>query len=305
VNGKTLHQSKEFTMSRFSQCEVGGTIRRAPVLHGRVRTIVAGVACLLTLTLAAQPAAAQQFIGTFGRVANDPFSGRIIVVNKLSQSSGAPSQVAVNIKPKLDAAWDRLRPLLTKHVPEQLRERDIGSGFRTYQVKLNLDTRGELFVGVDGRGFTLKYLLRNNSLTTKLRVPGPTPSGLDPKVRVNFDMEVTLEVEPKAGVGLVAGPAKVKFLRVKRPSGANVTGSLGVGAANLVRFLGGPDFVGIALKAVRDKDVKVSGAVNLELDKLAPIIRKAGTNVEVRPTFDRARNELVLELHKRTPTILR
>ena len=43
----------------------------------------------------------------------------------------------------------------------------------------------------------------------------------------------------------------------------------------------------------------------MELGKLAPVMRKAGTNVDVRPTFDKARNELVLELHKRTPVIVR
>ena len=239
------------------------------------------------------------------RVANDPFSGRVVVVNKSPQPAGAPTRVAVNIKPTLVQAGGRMRPVLTKLVAEQMREKNIGSEFRTYQVQLNLNTRGDLFVGVDGRGFTLKYLLRNNSLTTKLRVPGPTPSGLDPKFQVNFDAELTLEVEPKAGVGLVASDAKVKLLNVRRPSGANVTGSLATGAAKLIRFLGGPDFVGIALKAVRDKQVNLSGAVNVELGKRAPVMRKAGTNVDVRPTFDKARNELVLELHKRTPVIVR
>ncbi len=285
-------------MSRFPQLELDGTVRGAPGQRGRARTVVAAVACLLAPALAAPPAPTQQFIGTFGRVANEPFSGRVAVVSRLPQPAGVPSRVAINLQPRLDQAWDRLRPLLMKLVPEQLRERNIGSGFRTYQVHLDLEGRGKLFVGVDGRGFTLKYLLRNNTLTTKLRVPGPSPSGGDPKFRVTFDAELTLEVEAKGGVDLVAGPARVKFVNVQRPRGANVTGSLAVGAANLIRFLGGPDFVGIALKAVNDKQVKLSGEVNLELHKLSPALRKAGTNVEVRPTFNRARNELVLELHK-------
>src|SRR5262249_22539540 len=143
-----------------------------------------------------------------------------IVVNKLPQPAGTPSQVAVNIRPKLDQAWDKLRRKLTTEWLPKMEERDIGGGFRTYQLQLNLDTRGQLFVGYDGRGFTLKYLLRNNSLTTKFRVPGPTPSGWDPKFRVSFDVEVTMEVELKQGEGLVAGPAKLK-LNVKRPTGQN------------------------------------------------------------------------------------
>ena len=48
-NIKTLHQSKEFTMIRFSQCEIGGTIRKAPGLRGRVWTLVAGITLVIAV----------------------------------------------------------------------------------------------------------------------------------------------------------------------------------------------------------------------------------------------------------------
>ena len=219
---------------------------------------------LAIATVATQSAAASDPF-YFGRVANQPYSGRIAVVNKIKATLNAadifkdsttlqgtsiykkaveaaksktPSPsvptgllTTVDLGPTLSNTWHKVRPRLTEEVLKFLNEKNIGGGFRTSRNHLDLDKDGELFVGVDARGITFRYVLRGNQLTTKLRTPGPLPSGSDPGFRVKFDMELLIDIDIH-GTSLVASPARIK-MNVSRPTGTNITGSLVSGCREL------------------------------------------------------------------------
>ena len=99
--------------------------------------------------------------------------------------------------------------------------------------------------------------------------------------------------------GLAVGPAKVKF-KVGRPRGTNFTGKVVVAANNVVHFFGAPDFIGKLQREINKQEIKASAPVKLELDKLAPALRKGiPARADIRSYFDK--NRLVLELFKSGP----
>ena len=283
----------------------------------------------------ATPASAQ----FFGRVANEPFSGRVTVVNKIKakldlselykdahidkagnksselvnllknagQHTSGPEKpttptgplTTVDLGPVLANAWHKARPKIIEKALAFLNEKNIGSGFRTSRNHLDLDNDGELFVGVDGRGMTFRYVLRGNQFTTKLRTPTPVGSWGDPGFRVKFDMEVLIDVEIH-GTSLVVGAAKLN-MHVSRPTGTNITGTLTVAVANLIDTLTGKDFIGEGLSVVNGKEFALSAPIKYELSKLSPILAKAASKGVVVPSFDKAHNRVVLTLIENTP----
>jgi hypothetical protein len=289
---------------------------------------------LAMATAAAQPTSASaQF--QFGRNANEPYSGRITVVNKikvsiskadlfkeataLNKSSSFKDALAnakknlpadkvtvptgpilsVDVGPTISNTWQKIRPKLTDEVLKFLHEKNIGGGVRTSRNRLNLDENGELFVGVDGRGFTFRYVLRGNQLTTKLRTPGPLPSGTDPGFRVKFDMELLIDVDIQ-GTSLVVRPARLN-MNVSRPTGTNITGSLVIAVADLVSTISGTDLIGVGLKLINGKEIALSKTINLEMSKLSPALAKAAQKGVVIPSFDKQHNRIVLTLMENTP----
>ena len=184
------------------------------------------------------------------RVASEPFSGRVVIVDRLKNTPSIGRRVgAVSIRTPINLAWQKVRPFLTEWLLRVLNERNIGGGFRTSHNQLYLAESGSLFIGVDGQGFTLKYLLAGNNLTTSIRIPGPSPSGTDPRFSVNFDAEVTIEADRSGSGGIVAGPARLK-LNVARPTGVNLTGDFAIATNNLVSYLSGKDFIGEGVTAI-------------------------------------------------------
>lgn len=294
---------------------------------------------LMLLSLAMATVAAQTTSATaqfqFGRNPNEPYSGRITVVNKIKASittadlfkeatalkhgnslkdalanakNNTPNQqvtlptgpiTTVDLGPTISNTWHKVRPKLTDEVLKFLNEKNIGGGVRTSRNHLNLDENGELFVGVDGRGITLRYVLRGNQFTTKLRTPGPLPSGTDPGFRVKFDMELLIDVDIQ-GTSLVVRPARL-IMNVSRPTGTNITGTLVVAVADLVETISGSDMIGIGLKLVNGKEIALSKSMNLELSKLSPILAKAASKGVVIPSFDKQHNRVVLTLMENTP----
>jgi hypothetical protein len=207
--------------------------------------------------------------GTFARrVASEPFSGRVVIADRLKNSPSIGRRVgAVSVRTPINLAWQKARPFLIQLLTGYLNERDIGGGFRTSRNQLYLAENGSLFIGVDGQGFTLKYLLTGNNLTTSIRVPGPSPSGTDPRFNVSFDAEVMIDVERSGSGGIVVKPARLK-LNVARPTGENLTGNLAIAANNLFNFVSGKDFLGEGLKAINSQEYALSPPVNLELNRM-------------------------------------
>lgn len=212
--------------------------------------------------------ASAQYGGFARRVASEPFSGRVVIINRLKNTPSIGRRVgAVNVRTPINLAWQKARPFLIDYLLRVLNERNIGGGFRTSRNQLSLAENGSLFIGVNGQGFTLKYLLAGNNLTTSIRTPGPAPSGTDPRFSVNFDAEVTIEVDRSNSGGIIAGPAQLKF-NVSRPTGANLTGDLAIAANNLVSYLSGKDFIGEGVTAINRQEFALNKPVNIELDRM-------------------------------------
>lgn len=271
--------------------------------------------CSLVFGLLVVSSASAQF-GQFGRGANEPYSGRIEVINRIKRQqtlsdrlrrdlpvyrvpgSGnatvATTITSVHLGPVISQIWQNARPELTKGFDQFLHERDIGGGFRTSRNNLTLAENGNLFVGWDGRGFTLKYVLRGNALRTSLRVPGPSPADSDPRFSINFDLEVIIDVNV-AGNKLLISPARLTA-RAYRPDGVNWSGKLAVGGNNLIRFLGGPDFIGRGLGVLNSRQLVLTKPVDLELAKLNPMLTKATSDIAIIPGFDRAKNRITMTL---------
>jgi hypothetical protein len=202
----------------------------------------------------------------FGRVASEPFSGR---VNFDDKRKGAPTGLWIDLSYTVRTAWQQLRPVLADNGRAFLNERDIGGGFRTSRDVLTLAENGSMYFGADGTGFTLKYVLRGNRLDTSLRVPGPSPSGTDPRVYVTCDLEVTIDVDRSGTNNLVVSPARLKA-NCHRPVGVNLTGKAAIGVNNLIRFLGGPDFIGMFLTPINSGSLAISNQLNLKLSRTLP-----------------------------------
>lgn len=209
------------------------------------------------------PASAQNV--RFGRVASAPFSGR---VNFDDRRKGAPTGLWIDLASTVRFAWKQLRPVLTENGRVFLNERNIGGGFRTSRSVITLAENGDMFFGADGSGVTMKYVVRGNRLDTSLRVPGPSPSGTDPRVYIMCDIEATIDVE-RSGIDLVASPARLKA-NCSRPVGLNLTGQAVIGVNNLINFLGGPDFIGTWLRPINSGSLAISNQLNLKLSRMLP-----------------------------------
>jgi hypothetical protein len=223
---------------------------------------------LLTASVVSMaPISSAQIYGR--RVANEPFTGRVVILNRLKSypSTGKMRVGAVSVRLPIERAWQTVRPFLIELLTGMLHERNIGAGFRTSRNQLYLAENGTLFIGVDGQGFTLRYLIAGNNLTTSIRTPGPAPSGTDPRFSVSFDAEVIIDVDRSGAGGIVAGPAKLK-LNVNRPTGQNMTGDIAVAANNLFNFLAGRDFIGEGVKMINSQQYALSPPVNFELDRM-------------------------------------
>jgi hypothetical protein len=233
-------------------------------------------------------------IGGFRRVAIDPFSGVVALVNrvKVLSNPALPREVSVDFGPVIRQAWSVARTKLTQEALAFLNERDIGDGFRTSRNTLSLAENGDLYAGADGTGFTLRYVLRGNSIGTSIRIPGPSPSGTDPAFNVKFDVDVTMEVD-KSGLTMSAGSARLR-LNVSQPTGVNLVGKLAIAANKLVACLSGTDFIGQGLKAVNSADLALNKPVNYELGKM--LGGRIGRGIAISPGYDKRYTRITLTL---------
>lgn len=258
----------------------------------------------------------------FGRVANLPYAGGVTVINNmrkpqtpadvvkqgnlsvtgtLKTSPAAkisapvlPRTVFVDTRPLLIGVWQQLRPGIVDSALAFLHERDIGGGFRTSRNRLTLAEDGPMFVGWDGRGFTIKLLLNDNSLSTYLRTPTPISRDADPGFQVNFDLDVEIDIEVKDNQ-LVAGPARVRPT-VHRPEAKNITAGLALALNDLVGMLSGTDFTGRFLKQVNRRDFGMQTGLNQGLAKLNPVLRAAASGGTIMPGYNAGRSSITLTM---------
>jgi hypothetical protein len=129
------------------------------------------------------------------------------------------------------------------------------------------------------------------SRCTSLRIPGPSRSGTGPRFNVKFDANVSIDVD-RSGLTMSVGTARLK-LNVSRPSAANLTGSLGIAANDLVAVLTGKDFFGDSLKAVNTGSFDLNKPVDLKIGKM--LGARVGSGIAISPTFNKQSNRLDLK----------
>lgn len=288
--------------------------------QSKLTLILSGTFCVMNAA-AAKPVLAQGF----GRVANQPYSGGVSVINNMKSPinttdkvklgsvsvTGArnpgtiqpvkvpPRTISVNLMPIVMVEWQNARQNIISDAEAFLRERDIGGGFRTSKSRLTIAEDGPMFVGWDGRGFALRFVLANNSLSTYLRTPTPLGEDFDPGLVVGFDLEVTMDINV-VNNQLIAGPARVQP-KVGRPVGKNVTGAIAVAANDLVKMLSGTDFVGSFLSRVNGSDFGIPTGLNKELARLNPVLQGAAKGGVITPGFDSAGGNITLTLQNAGP----
>ena len=288
----------------------------------RLNTVAVLAACAFASFGASQALA--QF--KFGRVANQPWSGSVTVNNQMVAPKSTPkppdpfekktkhtfplTQVnttqlptlptiprtaVVNLKPGMDDTWRAARVRIIQETVKYLNEKNVGGGWRTSKNRLHLAESGVILVGHDGSGFTIRFSLTGNTLNTWLRTPTPVSEHADPGFLVAFDLDVTVNVDLR-GNQLVAGPAQLNA-KVQRPAGTNGTGMAAVAAADILKnFLGGPDFVGLLLGMVNNRQFAFDTGINKELVKLNPILALAAKGGGVQPGYDPASRNVTFTL---------
>lgn len=218
--------------------------------------------------------------GTFNTDTTVPFSGVVGITDnrKVAPIHGFPT-VTFDLAPAVREGWRGFRTGFTTFALNYLNERDIGGGIRTSRNVINLAENGSLFFSTNAGGFTLKYVVKGNRFETSFRTPGPLPSGTDPRIAINCDAEVMIDIV-KTGYNLTARPAQLK-IKCGRPVGQNFTGDVAIGVNDLIATLGGPDFIGKALRAVNDPKFALNAPVSVELNKGLGARLTRDTSVEI------------------------
>src|SRR5262249_7634800 len=205
------------------------------------------------------------------------------------QVRDVPKRLSVDLRPIITQKWQQARAQIEAKAPPFFNERAIGpdrgaKSFRTSKTHLQLSSAPQLFVGVDDRGFTIRALISGNRFSTHIRTPGPAPQGLDPAFQTVADLEITLDVDIQQ-TRLVSSPARLKP-NVHRPSGKNLTGKAAVVVLDLIKELGGPDWVGQILGIVNGREFPIGPAITQELTKLSPILSQAPGKAALHPGYD-------------------
>ena len=282
---------------------------------------------IISLTMLVLPGLATAQPG-FGRVASEPWNGGLTVRNEMRSKSAAevlgqrnvpggglggiaggrnsapsvPRTVSVNLVPLLNAQWSDLRAAMVDSALKYFHERNVGGGFRTSRNRITIGDPGPMFAGWDGRGFTLRFIVPGNQISTYFRTPTPLDRDFDPGFEVNFDFEVTMDINV-ANNQLVAGPARITPT-VKKPEGKNLTGDFVLAVNNLVSVISGADFIGGLLKHVNATSIGLPTGLNNQFAQVNPILRAAANGGVVSPAM--SQGGLLLTIRDRSaPPVVR
>ena len=210
-----------------------------------------------------------------------------------------PRTLSVNVRPLILAQWQAARQKILDSALIYFDERNLGGGWRTSRNTITLAEDGPMLTGWDGRGFSVKLLLKGNRLSTYLRTPTPLDRDLDPGFQIDFDVDVLMDIDVRNNQ-LVAGPLRIQP-HVKRPEGRNVTGALATGLANLLSALTDADFVGLMLTYVNGQNFAFQTGMNAHLAQLNPVLQTASKGGAIVPGFDGATNTITLTLRRAGP----
>lgn len=214
--------------------------------------------------------------GKFAATYNQ-FSGKISFEDTRKAAPGPRRVDTTFFEPMVQRTWSGVRTALTVIGDNFLRERDLGGGFRTSNNVIILAEKGVLLVSTTTSGFSMKYLLPNNQIATTLRTPGPLPKFSDPRIAISCDAVLNIDVF-WTGSKLTIPPAQAIF-GCRPPTGRNLTGDLGVGALQLIRTLGGPDFITEWLRPVNNGNFPLGQEMTQDISKYTN--GKLGDNTQI------------------------
>lgn len=214
--------------------------------------------------------------GTFAATYNQ-FSGKISFEDRRKAAPGPRRVDTTFFEPMVQQTWNKVRSELTKMGDDFLRERDLGGGFRTSNNVILLAEKGYLHVSPTSSGFSMKYLLPNNQIVTTLRTPGPLPAFTDPRIAISCDAVLKIDVF-WTGSKLTIPPAQAIF-GCRPPAGRNLTGDLGVGALQLIKTLGGPDFIKQWLAPINNANFPLGQEMTQDISKYTN--GKLGDNTQI------------------------
>lgn len=207
-----------------------------------------------------------------------PFSGRITIADARKSATG-PKQVDFNqMGAILQSAWDKARAEITKKGDDFLRERNVGGGVRTSNNVILLAEKGYPLISTTSSGFSIKFLLPNNTIATTFRTPGPLPAFTDPRVAISCDAILQVDIF-WTDYRMTVTPATL-IIGCRPPGGRNLTGDLAVGFAGLIKDLGGPDFIGQALASI-NRSFPLSPQITRDFSKYFDGKVGANTQIEV------------------------
>jgi hypothetical protein len=243
------------------------------------RTILAFSFTVIVLSV---PSIASAQSGSFAATYT-PFSGRITIADARKAAVG-PKMVDFNqMGVILQSAWDKARTEITKKGDDFLRERDVGRGVRTSNNVILLAEKGYPLISTTSSGFSIKFLLPNNTIATTFRTPGPLPAFSDPRVSISCDVVLKIDVF-WTDSRMTVTPATM-VIGCRDPVGRNITGDLVIGVAGLIKSLGGPDFIGQALASI-NRNFPLSPQITRDFSKYFDGKVGANTQIEVSDLRD-------------------
>jgi hypothetical protein len=239
---------------------------------------------LSSLFLAAGGAGAQGF----GRVANTPYDAGVMVISP-------PSVMKLNLMNEFQSAWRTHRQAMSSAALSYLNQRDVGGGFRATRNQLHIAENGRLYVGTDSRGFTVRFALPDNTLSTYLHSSSPL-NGEDQQFTVTFDLDISIDVDVR-GNQLVGSPARIQST-VGRPMGKATTTALAVATGNLGRLLSGPDFIAALLSQVNAGAFSPPVELSATLARMNPMLQRASAGGNVTAGYDSGSGSITLTLRR-------
>ena len=136
----------------------------------------------------------------------------------------------------IDTAWNAARQAAMTALPQIFKEYDVGDGFRLYDIVVTLNAIPAYTLRQTGANTArLEFTIPATSVETSIRVPGPTPNGLDPRFKVSGDLVIDVELEFSDSSEQVLRAAKVDAVvqNVGLPQGENDSASAIESAAKI------------------------------------------------------------------------
>ena len=240
---------------------------------------------MAVLAVVSSPARAQGF----GRVANTPYNAGVSVINP-------PSVMKMDLMNQLKDAWRSHRSIMSAAATAYFNGRDLGGNIVTTGNQVRISDNGRLYIGADSRGFTVRFAVANNTMSTALRTPNRPRNGVYPQFTVSFDMDISIDVDV-SGNQLVASPARIRTT-VGQPAGNTANGVFAVAAGNLARMLSSPEFAFALLSTVNAGPYSPPREITATLTQMNPILQQATRGGSLTTGYDGATGNVSITIHR-------